>query len=108
MSGATLKLKQYNLWSKLRSAMRDVWRYSPAHKEAIKKVVREDGFFSCSKCLKNWPKELASLDHNPQLGSFDSWSSFADWTRRLFEGHVDVVDKMCHKKITAQQRKKHA
>ena len=96
--------KEYNLWTKLRSAMRDVWRYSLHHRQAMPKEKE----FKCKHCNKVWPKELATLDHNPPLGSFDSWETFADWTKRLFEGHVDVVDKMCHKTITAQQRKKRA
>lgn len=90
--------------------MRDVWRYSPQHKEAINKCLfmsnLGDKQFLCPICKKEWPIELAAVDHNPPLGSFDSWKTFADWTERLFEGNVRVLDKMCHKKITAQQHKR--
>lgn len=97
--------KEYNLWSKLRSAMRAVWRYSPSHREALKKVIVAS-FFDCPMCGERHHKAMASVDHNPQLGSFNSWETFGDWTQRLFEGNVRVLCKICHASVTKAQRKK--
>ena len=110
--GMKRKSKQYNLWGRLRTSMRDVWRYSPSHKEAINKVKQKDpelgGYgFTCPLCKHDYPIQMAAVDHDPPLGSFDSWETFGDWTRRLFEGDVRVICKhICHKQVTAQQRKK--
>lgn len=105
--------KQYNLWGKLRSAMRDIWRYSPQHRTALQAVeynrdMIAGSWFRCTLCKREWPIQMAALDHNPALGSFDSWETFADWSRRLFEGPVRVIDKICHKQVTSQQRRKRA
>lgn len=90
--------------------MRAVWMYSPQHREAIKKITQKDPElggkgFECCICKKEWPIQMATVDHDPPLGSFDSWETFADWSRRLFEGKVRVIDKICHKEVTAKQRK---
>lgn len=105
------KKKVYNLWGKLRSATRAVWMYSPHHREALSKVLVKDPkngnyFFDCPLCGTNWHKAMAAVDHNPAVGSFDSWDTYADWCKRLFEGPVRVIDKICHKNITNAQRKK--
>lgn len=105
------KKKDYNLWTKLRSAMRAVWMYSPQHRNALKlALIKEpkngNWFFICPLCKITHHKAMAAIDHFPSLGSFNSWETFADWTRRLFEGNVRVIDKICHAKVTKEQRKK--
>jgi len=81
--------KQYNVWAKLRSAARAVWMYSPQHRQALAAVLVKDQrtgnyFFDCPMCKTNWHKAMAAVDHNPPLGSFDSWNTYGDWCRRLF------------------------
>lgn len=109
------KPKQYNLFNKIRVALRDVYRYSPMRKEAIKLAVehKENGepFFYCPICEKTWPIQMADVDHEPPLGPMDTWdssqtTSVAVWTYRLFHSDVQVICKLCHKRKTAAQRKK--
>jgi len=95
--------KEFNLLGKIRSAMRNIWRYSPSHRNAIK-AANHGGEFMCPHCAKSWPIQLATPDHEPPLGSF-TLETLGDWTNRLFYGPVTVVCKPCHSAITKKQRK---
>ncbi len=109
--------KQYNLWGKLRSAVRAVWMYSPQHREALKLAAHigsryhsladdKGKYFDCPLCDREWPMQMATLDHQPPCGSFDNWPDFAKFCAQLFEGPVRVICKLCHKTVTAKQRRK--
>lgn len=97
--------KPWNVFAKLRPKLREIYRFSPMRREAIKAVV-QDGTFKCAICQKVWPKELAEVDHEPPLGSFNTFKELSEWANSLFYGPVQVVDKMCHKKKSATQRRK--
>lgn len=111
--------KQYNLFNKIRAALRDVYRYSPMRKEAIKKASFKNElsgsiYFNCPVCLKGWPIQMADVDHEPPLGALNylnppfnsTHDCLSEWANRLFYGNVQVICKLCHKKKTASQRKK--
>jgi hypothetical protein len=109
------KKKEYNVFNKIRAALRDIWRYSPQHREAIKLATAVDvgggKYFCCPICTTNWPIELATVDHQPPLGALTHWGGDNDfslgmWAHSLFYGPVRVICKPCHKKVTASQRKK--
>lgn len=92
-------------WTKLRSAIRNVWQYDPSRKQFIEqaKIPAAPGqargwYFKCPLCKGIWPIELATVDHEPELGGFDSWETFFSWTRRCFEGPQRAICKMCHKR----------
>ena len=101
--------KPYNVFNKIRAALRDIWRYSPHHRGAIKAATQVDPengkFFDCPVCEQQWPIELATVDHQPPCGSLLSFEDLEPFTRRLFTGSVRVICKMCHKKVTAAQRR---
>jgi hypothetical protein len=84
---------------KLRSALRNVWQYDPLRKAVIKAAIIaipgvKDGFM-CPLCQKGWPIQLATVDHEPELGSF-TLSTIGDWTHRLFYGPQRAICKPCH------------
>ena len=89
-------------WTKLRSAIRNVWQYDHERKAVLTAVnlERVDGTkgFDCPICKKFWPIELATVDHEPELGGFASWEEFFDWTRRCFEGPQRAICKPCHRR----------
>ncbi len=109
------KAKTYNLFNKIRAALRDVYRYSPMRKEAIKSVILalpdiKDGFV-CPVCKKGWPIQMADVDHEPPLGALTQFvghqsDCIGPWAARLFNGQVQVLCKLCHKRKTALQRRK--
>jgi|ERR1700688_1748984 len=93
---------------KLRSALRSVWQYDPLRKQVINEVTK-DKLFWCPLCRKEWPVQLATVDHEPELGSFTmDRLSIGDWIFRLFYGPQRCICKPCHTKVTScNRRKKH-
>jgi len=107
-----MKKSKWNIWVKVRSALRDIYRYSPMRREAIKAVTMEGGhpvyrkWFKCQICELAYPIELADCDHIEPCGALLTQDDLPMFFDRLMNGKVRVIDKMCHKKITAAQRKK--
>lgn len=106
-----MKLKKpWNLFAKIRPKMREIYRFSPIRREAIKCVTQVDPeqgkFFECAQCKSQFPIEMAEVDHIIPCGSLQSWADLTPWTKRLFEGAVQVLDKRCHKSKSAAQRRK--
>lgn len=105
-----MKKKAKNPMAKFRSAIRLIWSRSPERKSHINLVVRDDQEtgkgFNCPLCVRFWPIGLATVDHFPPLGPLNSIDELSDFTRRMFFGPQRVLCQMCHKKVTAQQRKK--
>lgn len=99
---------KWNLWVKVRSALRDIYRYSPMRREAIKAATLTDrpGWFTCSLCLQDWPIQMADVDHIEACGSLLCAEAIPGFFDRLMNGKVRVIDKLCHKKVTAAQRRK--
>lgn len=91
--------------TKLRSALRGVWQYDPLRKAVITAAglaypaVTQTGqkIFKCPMCKKVWPIQLATVDHEPELGSF-TMGTIGDWVNRLFYGPQRAVCKPCHLK----------
>jgi hypothetical protein len=108
------KKKSYNLFQKIRAALRDIYRYSPMRREAIKKVVLKGGlgsdrpydYFKCPICKGDNYIQMAEVDHQPPLGPLADFSMLDAWANRLYYGDVRVVCKLCHKRVTSEQRKK--
>ncbi len=96
--------KAKTLETKLRSAIRLIWSRS-AERRAI---LKEDGInqFVCPICLKLWPIQMAEVDHEPPIGTLVSWKDTVQFIEKMFFGPQRAVCKLCHKKKTAQQRKR--
>jgi hypothetical protein len=103
-------MKKWNVWTKLRSALRDIYRFSPQRRAAIDAVKQKDpelgGWgFECILCHREWPIKMANVDHQPAVGKLSSWSDLEQFAIQLFEGPVRVICLICHKKVTASQRR---
>lgn len=88
---------------KLRAALRSVWQYDPLRKAVIKAVTTENTFW-CPLCQKYWPHQLATVDHEPELGSF-TLDTIGDWVNRLFYGPQRAICKPCHLRKPKGKRK---
>lgn len=99
---------KWNLWVKVRSALRDIYRYSPMRREAIRAAEHQmtRGFFDCPLCLACWPMQMADVDHITACGSLLCAEDLPGFFDRLMNGKVRVICKLCHKKVTAAQRRK--
>lgn len=104
-----MRVKKFNLFGRIVAALRKVYRYSEMRKAALKAATLSNGYFHCFLCAKDWPLQMADVDHEPPLGKQPAtFPELADWAYRLFYGTVQVICKICHKAKTARQRKKKA
>lgn len=97
--------------TKLRSALRGVWQYDPLRKVVITAVEYDRDmiagkYFRCPLCKREWPTQLATVDHEPPIGSL-TMDTIGDWIKRLFYGPQRAICKLCHKTVTASQRRKY-
>lgn len=105
---------KWNLWVKVRSALRDIYRYSPMRREAIKAAstltdpeLGGKGFV-CPLCTRDYPIQMADVDHIDPCGSLLDIDDLQGFFLRLMYGPVRVICKLCHKEVTAAQRGKRA
>jgi 5-methylcytosine-specific restriction endonuclease McrA len=90
------KAKKYNVWSKVRSAMRKVWMYSPQRREALKAAQMDGKSYFCCLCKKVFEKWGMDVDHIQPCGSFTNWAEFGLWADRLFTNPLQAICKHCH------------
>lgn len=102
--------KPKTLETKLRSAIRLIWSRSAERRAIIKAATIDDPEngkgFSCPDCGRDWPIQMAEVDHEPPLGSLTDWRDIKSFIERMFFGPQRAICKLCHKKKTAQQRRK--
>ncbi len=101
---------KWNLWVKVRSALRDIYRYSPMRREAIKALALPGGKeFVCALCGIVFPIQLADVDHIEECGSLLGIDDLVPFFLRLMYGKVQLLCKhICHKAKTAKSRRKRA
>jgi hypothetical protein len=102
--------KSKTLEAKLRSAIRLIWSRSAERRAIIKAATIDDpengkGFI-CPLCERAWPIWAGEVDHDPAIGSLERWQDVAEFIQKMFFGPQRVVCKACHKKRTAEQRRK--
>jgi hypothetical protein len=108
--GKNLK-KPKSLETKLRSAIRLIWSRSKERREILKSSIDETAkgpnkYFNCPICMNAWPIQMAEVDHEPPIGTLESWKDTAKFIEKMFFGPQRAICKLCHKKKTALQRRK--
>jgi len=103
--------KPKTLEVKLRSALRLIWSRSGERRAVLKAAtfvdpLRGDKVFSCAICTGVWPLWAAEVDHEPPIGSLEDWRDVTGFIQRMFFGPQRAVCKPCHRKKTAEQRRK--
>lgn len=106
----TLEELEHKRWTKLRAAIRNVWQYDHARKEVLTTASYEipgrlGKFFRCPICMTEWPIELGTVDHEPELGGFRTWKEFFGWVYNCFYGPQRAICKPCHKRKKRPTRK---
>jgi hypothetical protein len=112
--------KPKTLEVKLRSAIRLIWSRS-AERRAIIKANSYKGvqsvhlppdpkgqYFQCPLCpgKREWPVQFGEVDHEPPIGTLESWRDSVAFIEKMFFGPQRLVCKNCHKAKTAMQRRK--
>lgn len=98
--------KTFNLYSKIRSALRKVWMYSPDRRNALKAAKTPDGKYYCVFCRKFFDKWAMDVDHISGCGPLTDMSHVETFVRDLFTGELVAMCKPCHKLKTKEQRRK--
>ncbi len=98
--------RKWTVKSRITSAIRKVWRWSPLRSEALNKarVKTKTGFkFRCVVTKKLYDRKLVTIDHKkpvvvPEQG-FETWDKFID---RMFcpSNDLQVMSKVEHSKKT--------
>lgn len=102
--------KPKTLETKLRSAIRLIWSRSKERRDRLKKALESGTLdcpsFTCLLCHKGWPIQMAEVDHEPPIGTLESWKDTAKFIEKMFFGPQRAICKLCHKVKTAAQRRK--
>lgn len=104
--------KAKTLETKLRSAIRLIWSRSTERRAILKAAtqnptdVKPFPWFTCPICDVDYPIQMAEVDHDPAIGSFTDWHDVEGFISRMFYGSQRAICKLCHKKRTAEQRRK--
>lgn len=111
--------KSKSLETKLRSAIRLIWSRSKERREILKaashkgsryhSLADEKGiYFDCPICDREWPIQMAEVDHEPPIGALEHWQDVNHFIERMFFGPQRVLCKLCHRNKTNEQRKRKA
>lgn len=103
--------KPKSLETKLRSAIRLIWSRSKERRAIIKSVSTTGAgvtSFVCPICHTAWPIQMAEVDHEPPIGTLESWKDTSKFIEKMFFGPQRAICKLCHKTKTAAQRRKKA
>lgn len=98
------KAKNWNQWSKIRSALRKVWMYSPQRRMALASRKTGDNLYLCELCIppKLHPKYAVEVDHITPCGTLKGLGDVKQFVDYLFHGELRVICKPCH----AERKKK--
>jgi|ERR1700690_268262 len=102
--------KPKSLESKLRQAIRLIWSRSKERREILKQAIDDtakgkDKYFNCPICLNAWPIQMAEVDHIEAVGTLDI-NNLTEYVKKMFYSPQRAICKLCHKKKTAEDRKK--
>ncbi len=95
------KRPPFNLRSRITSALRRIWLYSPQRRIAVAKA-KEDGN-RCTSCRINQGK--LDIDHIESVVPVEGFNG--DWTtyiKRMFDGELTWLCKECHSIKTSEMR----
>lgn len=102
--------KAKSLETKLRSAIRLIWSRSSERRAILKSATIDDPEngkgFTCPTCGRDWPIQMAEVDHEPPIGTLVSWKDTVSFIEKMFFGPQRALCKLCHRKKTTQDRKR--
>lgn len=86
----------YNVESKIRSALRKIWLFSPQRREALADArLRGLPLYKCAGCRKPFIKEQVHVDHVEACGK-SHMGNFDVFIDRLFNGKLQILCAPCH------------
>jgi hypothetical protein len=98
--------KPKTLETKLRSAIRLIWSRSQERRAIKKAALDENDNFLCPLCKQTYPEWAGEVDHDPAVGSLETWLDTVEFIKKMFYGPQRFICKACHKTRTKNQRRK--
>lgn len=98
------KNKKFNPKTKIVSATRRIWFYSPLRREALKRA-KVDDYYRCEKCFGL--QEKVHIDHIEPCVPLTGWEGFDSFITRLFcePDQLQVICEKCHSKKSLEETK---
>lgn len=87
------RIKIWNKTSKIKSALRQVWRWSPRRVEALRMSRVGRGSYLCAYCKSLFGPKEVQVDHVEPVKMAEDWNQYIEM---LFEGKLQVLCKSCH------------
>jgi 5-methylcytosine-specific restriction endonuclease McrA len=99
------KKKKFNYKSKVISACRRLWLYSPVRRDVINRCKTLDGYFRCENC--NGLTDKVQVDHTDPAVPTTGWDSWDGFIVRLFTEAENMkgICERCHNKKTLSEQK---
>ena len=101
------KKKEFNLNGYIFGALRKIWRWHPARKEALNRA--SNGLqYTCEVCYDTGDRKLVHVDHiDPVIDPVTGFTTWDNYIVRLFvtADRLQVVCKKCHKLKTDKENK---
>lgn len=96
-------------WWRIRSALRQQWRWWKPKQEARRRARLSKGLYVCALCQNTFTSKEIEVDHKKPCGSLRCYDDLPRFIERLFAEDVDsyrVLCKPCHNGITQAERKR--
>ncbi len=90
------KPKKFNVESKIRSALRKIWLYSPQRRETLNRAkIKGLPLWLCHTCKGSFVKEQVHVHHKITCGK-SGMGNFDNFIDKLFNGKLEVLCVFCH------------
>ena len=100
------KPRTYNLASKVRSALRRVWQWSPQRREALARARVAYGRYRCAACSRDVGPRDISVDHITPCGTLNpDLSNLTEFAIRMMFGELQGLCDSCHQTTTNEERR---
>jgi 5-methylcytosine-specific restriction endonuclease McrA len=100
------KAKPYNWDTKIMSALRRIWRYSPERKAALDAATVGKDTVRCGSCGQETHKKLAAVDHVETVVPLAGFQSWDETIARMKSTKLMVLCCECHSKKTKDENEK--
>jgi hypothetical protein len=101
------KWTEAQYWAKLRSALRQAFKWWEPAKQAVAKA-KYGKFYTCAACKARFPRKQVQADHVTPCGPLRCLADVAPFLERLTPEDVDafqVLCETCHQQKTNDERR---
>lgn len=100
------KKSKYNVKTRITSALRKLWQWSPNRHDAVKRARVCRGLYRCAKCSETVSSQFFRVDHKTSCVPPSGWDSWDGFITRLFcePDGLQVLCQRCHEQKSCQER----